>query len=349
MFRFATKSQSPAQQKCGAASAAFTLVEIILAIGLATALLLVALAFYHQAADLRSRILHESQQFSTMRLVLDCLAGDLRTAQPQASRGNEFRGDSTSMSFIKEALINLPPSSLPGAPEPADLVRISLTTSITTNGTRVVVSALNRLEEPLNPPAPPITTGTGTNDLSNDLLAQTNQVMEPFADMVRFVRFRYWDGAAWQSRWSNATPPPGVEIILATEALAEDAEADTYPTDSFRRVVFLPGGTPRSRPAGGSPASLLSGARDRLLRFLRAAANPGRGDLSIDRPPILVEERGTELKAESNPKPADGAPSPRGVGWGEGELVSHHFHASGALKVRPGRAQSAVVAYFPVK
>ena len=55
---------------------AFTLIEVILAIGLATALLLIALTFYHQAANLRTEILRSSQDLAAIRLSLDQIASD---------------------------------------------------------------------------------------------------------------------------------------------------------------------------------------------------------------------------------------------------------------------------------
>jgi type II secretory pathway pseudopilin PulG len=260
----------------GRASArAFTLVEIILAIGLATALLLIALTFYQQAAETRLRILRESEKVSTMRLVFDRLAGDLRSAQPKAVVGHEFTGDSTSMSFIKEAYASFPPGSTPVAGDPTDLVRICLTTLTTTNGTRVEVSGLDRVETPANL-APtnltPDTNATLTLGTNSSLFSvsnaaplsvyppdQTNLVAEPFADIVRFVRFRYWDGAVWQAGWTNVMPPPGVEIVLSSERLPEDAEQDAYPPEASRRVVFVPGGMPNpGSDAGGSTNSLAS-------------------------------------------------------------------------------------------
>ena len=254
MLARATKSQSAARRTRLGANAAFTLVEIILAIGLASALLIVALTFYHQAADLRGQILRESDRFSMMRLVLDRLAGDLRAVQPHASPGNEFTGDATSMHFIKEALTSLPPDATPGTNEPTDLVRVSLTTLLGTNGTNIAVSGLDRVEEPLYPVAASPAPNTISNDFSLSLTEPTNQVTEPFAYMVRFVRFRYWDGMAWQTGWTNATPPPGVEIVLSTDGLPLDAQPDDYPPEPFRRVVFLPGGAPNPKlDTGYSP------------------------------------------------------------------------------------------------
>ncbi len=50
------------------------------------------------------------------------------------------------------------------------------------------------------------------------------------------------------------------------------------------------------------------------------------------------------------PKAADGAPSLRGEGWGEGELVSRRFHASGPLRfwLRDEGAPLNLPSSFPV-
>jgi hypothetical protein len=138
------------------------------------------------------------------------------------------------------------------------LARITVTTLIGTNGTNIAVTGLDRVEEPLGSPASASALGAITNDPSLYPPDQTNQVTEPFAEMVRFVRFRYFDGAAWQAGWTNATPPPGVEIVLAGEGLPPDAEPDAYPPESFRRVVFLPGGAPHPGPDAGSATNFTS-------------------------------------------------------------------------------------------
>ncbi len=236
------KTQSPARWNRRGARSGFTLVEIILAIGLATALLLIAMTFYHQAADIRGQILRESERLSTMRLVLDHLAGDLRAAQRQTKIGNEFTGDSTSLRFVKQALVMLPANAAPGTTEPTDLVQISILTLIGTNGTNVTITGLDRIEQPLDLVAFSSNLITNSVDISPYPPESANKRTEPFADMVRFVRFRYWDGSTWLAGWTNSTPPNGVEIVLATDKQPEEAGPEDYPVDAFRRVVFLPGG-----------------------------------------------------------------------------------------------------------
>ncbi len=229
---------------------AFTLVEVILAIGIATGILLVALVFYRQAADLRGQILQESERISVMRLVIDRLAADLRAAEPAAALGSEFLGGSNSMRFVKEAL-NLPTAAaVPGGTtnENTDLATVSFMTMMETNGNKLSVAGLSRLEEPAKS-RPALIQGPSpfSFDASGLSSSQTNRPAEPLTDFVRFVRFRYWDGAAWQLGWSNTVPPAGVEIVLATEPIADDAGPDAYPPDPLRRVVFLPGGLARAK------------------------------------------------------------------------------------------------------
>ena len=245
--------RNPRGTRCG-----FALVEVILAIGIATGLLLIALVFYHQAAGLREQILQESQRASEMRLALDRLAGDLRTAQPHARPGEEFVGDSDSVRFTRQALATpLASAFLLTNQASSDLARISLFTVYVTNGSTSMVASLSRLEEPSVAKAQDL---ASLASLSSDAppsdapsAGQTNSLAEPLAEHVRFVRFRYWNGLAWQAAWSNAAPPPGVEIVLAAEALPQDATPDDYPPDPFRRVVFLPGGTALPAQAAAPP------------------------------------------------------------------------------------------------
>ncbi len=254
MLTGCTTHKPPVRATAVGPVAAFTLIEVILAIGIATGLLLVVLTFYRQVTDMRNQVLREAQQVSSMRLVLDRVAADLRAVQQ--GRSSQFTGNSNSMSFVKVAYTSL---AAPATRDPTDLVRVSLNTLFATNETQIIVSGLDRSESSLSPTwtsaalAPTelfdsVSSLADSDDLSLYHSNETQIVTEPFADFVRFVRFRYWDGTAWQFSWTNATPPPGVEIVLSALAApeAEDTEPDVYPPDAFRRVVFVPAGVPQS-------------------------------------------------------------------------------------------------------
>ncbi len=229
----------------------FTLIEMLLAISLITGLLVLAMLFYRQATILRGQILKESQRVAAVRLVMDRMVADLRSVRTGTGSEMEFRGDGSSASFV--TVLPLPPISagVPGS----DLVRVTLSSVLELTGTNNAVSGFLRREESLNPVTPVTLLSEGTLPVTA-LPEMTNQVpaFEPTTDLIRYARFRYWDGAAWQTGWTNSAPPTGVEIILGTEPQPDDATFEEYPYEQFRRVVYVPSGrvlvSPEVEPFG---------------------------------------------------------------------------------------------------
>lgn len=241
-----------------AGAAAFTLIEMILAIGIIVGLLVVVMLFYRQAADLRGQILLESERCATIRLLLDRMTADLRSAVPQSGGGHEFLGDTGSLSFVRATLVAPRPVRAAGREGlGGDRVRVSFAAVVGADGTNASVRGFDWREEPLGRARPtesaapastnvlsfiPLGAGLDTTNRGPELAA------EPLTDLIRFVHFRYWDGAGWREGWTNASPPPGVEIVLGTDPLPTDANADEYPYEQFRRVVFLPAGAALKQP-----------------------------------------------------------------------------------------------------
>jgi len=229
------------------AQAAFTLIEVILAIGLATALLLVALTFYQQAANLRTQILRASQDLSAIRLTLDQIAFDLRAATPVPSVS--FIGGPNSVEFARMAPPSTKPNSTNGIFAAPSLQRLTITALVSQNGTNLSVRGLARTESPLfRPPSPdPL---QSTNSLpappSNPASTATNSPPEPqnrpFTEAIHFLNFRYWNGSSWQDSWFASAPPPGIEITLGADPIPDDATPENYPYERFRRVVLIPSG-----------------------------------------------------------------------------------------------------------
>ena len=216
-------------------SSAFTLLEVVLAIIIAIAILVAALAFYQQATSLRGQLLEESERLSAVRQVMDRLSADLRVAPVHNQIG--FTGDSNSLRFVTTGL-----PVQPGAIE-SDLKRVSYRATFSGDGTNVAVSGLLRTEEPAvelvaSPLAPALAT------IAGDTNAPTTAT-EPLTEAIRFLSFRFWDGAAWRDNWSGSAPPSGVEVSLGFEPLPADATPDQYPGEVFRRVIFLPAGQPK--------------------------------------------------------------------------------------------------------
>lgn len=219
----------------------FTLVEVILAIGLAIVILVTAMSFYHQASDLRRQLVAASEQVSTVRLVMDRLAADLRMARSHDWEG--FNGDSTSLRFVKcEAIAS---SAWTRNQPVSDLRLVSYGAATGLDGTNIMVTGLTRAESlaveirqtrataaPLD--AAPTTASSTTT---------TNVVpVEPLTDVIRFVHFRYWDGTTWVESWGDVVPPLAVEVSFGLEPQPDDALPDEYPFEVFRRIVALPGG-----------------------------------------------------------------------------------------------------------
>lgn len=246
-----------------ARGSAFTLVEVILAIAIATGLLVIALTFYRQATDLRGQILVESERISVVRLVADRLTADLRQAQPVAGDAESFVGGSGSVRFTRASLAvpsgHGPDGSVSVGP---DVVRVSYDTVTGPDGTNTVVLGIDRTESPLSvrPRAGISASASGSAaplDASILAPAATNRPAELLTDQVRFIRFRFWDGGAWQESWTNQVPPPGVEVVLGTEPLPDDATPETYPYEQFRRVVVVPAGSARRSDDTNSLSALV--------------------------------------------------------------------------------------------
>lgn len=216
---------------------AFTLLEVVLAILIASGILVVALYFYQQATSLRSQLLQETERIATARLVMEKMTSELRTTPQGSSARTTLSGGSNFIRFLKT---DLPPRSgwsgaaLGRATSPeTDLKWVSyrLESADPTNTTGV-----SRSEEPV----------LGTRRLplpaADFLLESTNNVSTNallLAEQIRWLSFRYWNGNEWQDSWTAMELPSGVEISLAAEP---PLEMDTNaPAGLFRRVIYLPG------------------------------------------------------------------------------------------------------------
>jgi len=223
-------------------TSAFTLIEVLLAIGLTTALLLVAMTFYQQAANLRTQILLSSEELTATRLTLDQVAADLRSAArvPSAS----FIGGPSSVEFAR---LTPPSARPPGTNQGArsfvsSYQRLVLSTFLEQKGTNLSVTGITRTESPLH--AATVTPPLNGRSRERNSVIETNEPVRssPFTTAVHFLHFRYWNGVAWQDSWFAPAPPPGVEITLGSDPLPDDATPETYPYERFRRVVVIPAG-----------------------------------------------------------------------------------------------------------
>ena len=228
---------------------AFTLIEVVLALSIAIAILVAALAFHHQATTLRGALLTEAERLAAVRQIMDRLAADLRLAPVHDRVG--FTGDSNSLRFVTTRL----PLVVSGFD--SDLRRVTYRALISGGATSFTISGLTRLDEPAVDlvPSPLVPAATPGAELQGDAAeAQaaglTNAspsavAAEPLTEAIRFLNFRFWDGTAWRESWRGVAPPPGVEVTLGFEPLPADPTVELYPGEIFRRVIFLPAGRPQ--------------------------------------------------------------------------------------------------------
>ena len=217
---------------------AFTLLEVVLGISLAIGVMLVLLFFYQQAANLRAELVAEAEKIGTVRLVMDRITAELRTARAHAFYEGAFIGDAQFIQFIKTD--DIPRSAWRSGERVTraitDLKFVRYSASAQADGTNATIAALYRTEEPLiENRAPRASAGAVVLDDA------TPKVEEPLSDAIRFVRFRYWDGKAWLESWDGVGLPVGVEVNLGFEAPSTEEGAAALPEDVFRRVVYLPG------------------------------------------------------------------------------------------------------------
>jgi type II secretory pathway pseudopilin PulG len=144
--------------------AGFTLLEVILALGIAIGLLTVVLFFYQQAAQARSQILEESSRMTALRLLLDRITSDLRTALPPDDWNASLLGGPDFVQFVRADLPKFAPPTAATAklqheeilvrPPPSDLRQVGYVLS-GSDADGVWVAGLVRWEEAFLPSAPP--------------------------------------------------------------------------------------------------------------------------------------------------------------------------------------------------
>ena len=209
----------------------FTLIEVVIAISLAIGIMFVLLFFYNQAANLRGQLMQQADRLSTVRLLMDRITMELRTARMHAFYEAVFLGDTQFIQFARTDLVS--PNAwkqgerVSSAQTDLKLVRYSANADTNAPG-------LYREEEALAE-----TRKVRSASVTVDI--EPVKKPEPLSEEIRYVHFRYWDGAKWLESWDGPKLPIGVEITLGFEPLVVDEQGEAS-GEVFRRVVYLPGG-----------------------------------------------------------------------------------------------------------
>ena len=237
------KHLAPADRR---APRGLTLIEVVISIALTIGLMGAALGFYRHVVDVRQQFtgqLARTQRTAARRMVMDRITGELRSAMVYPFLGLGMSGQAMEMRFVTAAVPHQTAWAAEGitdAPvEPEQDLRIvgyRLRYVEDEEGFEVIEGLERSVQKTL-----------------------TAQVVEEgqevrfalMAPQIKFVRFGYWDNEAgeWLPDWEGGDLPMAVEIALGAEPLPEDMEPEEYPYETFRRVVYVPGG---SRAFGGT-------------------------------------------------------------------------------------------------
>ncbi len=250
-------------------SRGFTLVEVILAILIISAIMTVLLYFYQRSVEVRQNVLEETDYLSVSRMFLEQLTTELRSARIVEDQFIGMEGSSNSITFVTTGIpvtarwiTSTNDASV--FPPVTDLKRVTYKLLA---GTNVFdIRGIDRTEDLLTTAA--FTAGTnstefvnaaGTNILSetDTNLLSTNDVQlirRPLTDRIKTLQFRYWGGTNWLDSWSRLELPGGVEITIGkdpappeaapTTTTAESTGPEESSPDLFRRVVYLPNSVP---------------------------------------------------------------------------------------------------------
>ena len=211
----------------------FTLLEVVLAVGLTLGLVIGLFRFYDHATRVKSIVTAEVEQVSAVRSVMQLLTGELRSAHVVRFLGQGIDGGA---GRIRMATAVLPSGAVwieQGMTETSPLppqhdVRIVgyRLRYVETEEGDLVVAGLERTCQTL-------LTARETEEgrqIDVDLLTPH----------IRFLRLRYWDGTAWAESWQANDLPAAVEVVLGFEPLPEDVDPVDYPYPTYRRVVAVP-------------------------------------------------------------------------------------------------------------
>ncbi len=218
-----------------------TLLEAILALGLALALVGGMVGFYREIVQARAAMMEQVEAVRARRHVMNRITDELRGALAQ---GPGVRGSDTGIRFMTAgvpgpaAWLELDATETPPPPEQdLRLVGYRIRYEETEDGD-VVAVGLERTEQ----------------TLVEALVAEEGREIRAalVSESIKFLRVQYWDGEVWFPSPPEGMPT-GVEIALGAEPLPEETDPLDYPYEVVRRVIALPAAQPPARQADVDP------------------------------------------------------------------------------------------------
>ncbi len=224
-----------------------TLLEVILAMVLLAGLMLTLFAFHLEAKDVRRRVGELASEVTGEQLVMERMAGELRSACtfPFLSGALQGAGDSVRFlcSQVPSARVWL--EDAPDRPAPAREVDVRIVSyrlriprdeqgaPLRDEEGNVIVQGLERTSQSMLT-APRVEEG--------EVLGDVQQVEVGFlTPHVKFLALEYYTGDAWVKSWQGEDLPRAVRVTLGRSPLPEGMAVEDYleQHETSQRVVAL--------------------------------------------------------------------------------------------------------------
>ena len=245
---------------------AFTLLEVLLAVVIATGLLSTAMYFYQKSSRFRSDLILETERIASARLILNRMSTELRSTLHHPVRNIGFKGGSNWVEFLKTEIPseaswamsteNISSSAYPEAGY--RLIRYELAmknvidTGLDNAANREMIENLNLDNNSDGAPGgdfPSLKQGDAIDRTERRLLtakASTNSLatvrIEPvrITDQLKYMQLRYLNNGNWAENWGGPNPPAGIEISLGIDPLSVTNLLEEYTNHVYRRIVRIP-------------------------------------------------------------------------------------------------------------
>ncbi|MCD6364269.1 MAG: hypothetical protein J7M14_00160 [Planctomycetes bacterium] len=218
---------------------AMTLLEIVLALTIVVGVMGGLYGFYSHVLSTCRAVRDAAEQIAAVRIVMDRMTAELRSAKvyPFVNFGLEGMRDNTR--FVTTVLPGPAAWAVRSAteePVPPEhdlqLVGYRLRTTEVA-GEETIVEGLERISQKV---------------IAAPDAEEGEEIEVAFlTSHVKFLSLRYWTGNGWQDTWNGPDLPGAVEIVMGFEPLEEGISPDEYPYETFRRVVYVPGGVRAGR------------------------------------------------------------------------------------------------------
>lgn len=235
---------------------AFTLLEVVLALGLTMTLVGAVYAFYFHTLSTRNALSEQSETLFAQRRILDLMSEDLRSAINVALLFS-FKGSADEISLMR--------ARVPSASVFHEKSFIEGTAEDDRAGGAFALQADYELVRYyLQQPDPDDQEGE-----IGPLIRSSVKALRPrgvdadvdvetvaLSDYVRFVYFEYRVGEEWVEQWTEKGIPKSIRITIGAEPLPEDTEPIDYPYATVWREIHIPAGSNAGASRGGGDGAV---------------------------------------------------------------------------------------------